>query len=240
VTPGGSTVKALSVYIESGTGVIVADRLVELGYSVSGSHVAKTLKSSCCGAFVKFLVVNEDADGPGGHIEVVVVVAGDGEVPHPVVVDLRGGAAVGLGERLGGRDSHTRQFKPRSFRTTSCSVSPGLLPSGAWRSRGLGQDRPAQSRTRKRPPKSAADLAPRPRSFKGGRRPTAQDPRPRRTTAASVCKSGCYRVSSPRSHTHTTNMIASARFHPEPGGPRQCQQHRRGPGPSSDQTGGRP
>jgi hypothetical protein len=31
----------------------------------------------------------------GNHVEVVVVVAGDGEVPHPAVVDLRRGAAVG-------------------------------------------------------------------------------------------------------------------------------------------------
>jgi hypothetical protein len=32
------------------------------------------------------------------HVEVVVVVAGYGKVPHPAVMDLRGGAAVGDGE----------------------------------------------------------------------------------------------------------------------------------------------
>lgn len=41
-------------------------------------------------------------DYGGLDIEVVVVVAGYGEVPHPAVVHLRGGAAVGGGDRVVG------------------------------------------------------------------------------------------------------------------------------------------
>jgi hypothetical protein len=43
-------------------------------------------------------------------VEVVVVVAGDGQVPHPVVVDLRCGAAVG------DRDSAVGSLEVLAFR----------------------------------------------------------------------------------------------------------------------------
>jgi hypothetical protein len=56
------------------------------------------------------------ATGRGEHVEVVVVVAGDGEVPHPPVVDLRGGAAVGGGDSaVGGLEAFTlRKFIRRN------------------------------------------------------------------------------------------------------------------------------
>jgi hypothetical protein len=41
------------------------------------------------------IVMDENRGVARNHVEVVVVVAGDGEVPHPAVVDLRGGTAVG-------------------------------------------------------------------------------------------------------------------------------------------------
>lgn len=42
------------------------------------------------------------AVGDGHDVEVVVVVTGNGKVPHPTVVDLRGSAAVGGGDRAVG------------------------------------------------------------------------------------------------------------------------------------------
>jgi hypothetical protein len=49
--------------------------------------------------------VDEDRSVTCGHVEVVVVVAGDGEVPHRAVVNLGGGAAVGGDYRaVGGKE----------------------------------------------------------------------------------------------------------------------------------------
>jgi len=42
--------------------------------------------------------VDEDSGDGGVDVEVAVVVAGDGEVPHPPVVILGRGSAVGDGE----------------------------------------------------------------------------------------------------------------------------------------------
>jgi hypothetical protein len=47
-------------------------------------------------------VMNKDICCVSAHVEVVVVVAGDCQVPHPAVVDLGRGAAVGDGEAATG------------------------------------------------------------------------------------------------------------------------------------------
>src|SRR5579859_685195 len=69
-------------------------------------------------------VVDEDRGCGNSYVEVVVVVAGDGEVPHPAVVDLGRGSAVGGGldavrglegfalAEFGGRDPLLRRRIP--------------------------------------------------------------------------------------------------------------------------------